>query len=64
MALSGALLRPLPLLSLLLAVLLRAGSRSVTQEDVDRLLQELEDSYRSELEKDGYDTPDFRNALS
>lgn len=61
MAPPAAVLRPLPLLVLLLALLLRAGSRSVTQEDVDRLMLELEDSYRTEPEKGGYNSPEFRN---
>ena len=53
------------LLALLLALLLGVTHpRSVTQEDVDRLLQQLEDSYRTQIDKDGDIAPDFRNALS
>ncbi|XP_043195409.1 LOW QUALITY PROTEIN: hatching enzyme 1.2-like [Amphibalanus amphitrite] len=54
----------LALLGALLLLLAGARPRSVTQEDVDRLLRDLEDSYRTQLEKDRHNSPDFRNALT
>ncbi|XP_037083142.1 zinc metalloproteinase nas-15-like [Pollicipes pollicipes] len=50
---------------LLLSVLLKAGSRSVTQQDVDLQLQLLEDSYRQEIDKlrAASGSAEFRNIL-